>query len=276
MDRGDSLMEAADPGDRFWGHAEIGVELRDQMAPAASEFLRKPRPIDIIWSLPKYPPEMEQTRGSGRGGRQSFRDYVFYDVKPGGPVIGGAGMRCEEPRQSAIEILQSKSAIRKQVHRRGHEHLCADWGEANHHKIPRSESLPDVMAMLQSGDPCASVLGRSLRVRRVDDSMRRSSEVQHDRDFQRRQVPLMQRPGQEALAREVTQDVIAEARCGRPLRSAPAAEIGCMAADLDTGTQSERRKFRRSCLSFLESRSNRLTTSLASEASFGPFPPRCS
>ena len=40
--------------------------------------------------------------------------------------------------------------------------------------------------------------------------------------------------------------------------------------------QSERRKFRRSCLSLLESRSNRPTTSLASDADFGPFPPRCS
>jgi hypothetical protein len=43
MEPGDSQVEAADPGDRFRSHPEISVELRDQMAPAASEFLRKPR-----------------------------------------------------------------------------------------------------------------------------------------------------------------------------------------------------------------------------------------
>jgi hypothetical protein len=32
------------------------VELRDQMSPAASEFLRKPRQIDMIWRLLEYPP----------------------------------------------------------------------------------------------------------------------------------------------------------------------------------------------------------------------------
>jgi hypothetical protein len=56
MDRCDSRMEAADPGDRFWSHAEIFVELRDQIAPAASEFLRKPCQIDLIRRLLEYPP----------------------------------------------------------------------------------------------------------------------------------------------------------------------------------------------------------------------------
>jgi hypothetical protein len=56
MGRCDSQMEAADPGNHFGSHAEIFVELRDQMAPAASEFLRKPCQIDMIWSLLQYPP----------------------------------------------------------------------------------------------------------------------------------------------------------------------------------------------------------------------------
>ena len=88
--------------------------------------------------------------------------------------------------------------------------------------------------MLQSDDPCVSVLGCALRVRWVDDSMR-SSEVQHDRDFTEWEMPLMQRTGQEALTREVTKDVIAEARFGRPLCSPPATEIRSVTGDFDTG-----------------------------------------
>jgi hypothetical protein len=45
----------------------------------------------------------------------------------------------------------------------------------------------------------------------------------------------MQRLGQEALAREVTKDVIAEARLGRPLCSPPAAEIRSVIGEFDTG-----------------------------------------
>jgi hypothetical protein len=44
--------------------------------------------------------------------------------------------------------------------------------------------------------------------------------------------PLMQRPGQEALTREVTKDVIAEAWFGRPLCSPPATEIRSVTGDL--------------------------------------------
>jgi len=45
----------------------------------------------------------------------------------------------------------------------------------------------------------------------------------------------MQRPGQEALTREVTKDVIAEARFGGPVRSLPAAEIGSVPGDFNRG-----------------------------------------
>jgi hypothetical protein len=45
----------------------------------------------------------------------------------------------------------------------------------------------------------------------------------------------MQRPGQEALTREVTKDVIAEARFGRPLCSPPATEIRSVAGELRYG-----------------------------------------
>jgi hypothetical protein len=48
MDRRESQMEAADPRNDFGSHAEIFVELRDQMAPIASEVLRKPSQIDMI------------------------------------------------------------------------------------------------------------------------------------------------------------------------------------------------------------------------------------
>jgi len=210
------------------------VELRDQVAPAASELLRKPCQIDMIWTFPEYPPCVEQTRRRGRRSRQSFSDYVFYDVKLTGPVVCGLSLRCEEPRKSTIDILQRKNAIRKQVHRRAQKHLCADWSEPNHHKISRSEARTDMMAMLQRDDPRFSVLGCSLRVRWVDDSMG-SSEVQHDRDFKCWEMPLVQWPGQEALSREVTMDVITEARRGRPLCSPPATEIRSVAADLDPG-----------------------------------------
>ena len=88
----------------------------------------------------------------------------------------------EESREPTIYILQRKSTIREQVHGRPQEHLCADWSEADHHKIPSSEDLTDLMAMLQSDDPCGCLLGGAIRVRWFDDSMR-SSEVQHDRDF---------------------------------------------------------------------------------------------
>ena len=88
------------------------------------------------------------------------------------------------------------------------------------------------MAMLESDDPRASVLGAACRVRWVDDPMR-CSEVQNNRDFKRGQVPFVQRPGQEALAREVTVYVIAKARIGRPLRSPPATEIRFVAGDFD-------------------------------------------
>ena len=148
-------------------------------------------------SLPGAMPAVEQTRRRGRRGRQSFSDYVFYDVKPGRPVVCGLRMACEEPRKSTIEILQCQNTIRKQVHRRAQKHLRADWSQANHHKIPSSEGLMDMMAMLQSDDPCVSVLGCSLPVRWVNDGMRRS-EVQHDRDFKPWEVPLMQWLGQEA------------------------------------------------------------------------------
>src|SRR5262249_51107552 len=125
---------------------------------------------------------MEQSRRRGRRGRQSCSYYVFDDVKPSCPVVCGLGMAREEPRKSTIDILQGKSTIRKQVHGRPQKHLCADWSEANHHKVPSSEGLTDLLAMLESRDPCFSVLGCALRVRWVDDSMR-SSEVQHDCDF---------------------------------------------------------------------------------------------
>ena len=45
----------------------------------------------------------------------------------------------------------------------------------------------------------------------------------------------MQQPGQEALTREVTKDVITEARFGRPLCSPPATEIRLVTGDFDTG-----------------------------------------
>ena len=92
----------------------------------------------------------------------------------------------------------------------------------------------NTMAVLQSDDPCAFVLGRSLRVRWVDDSMGRG-EVQHDRDFKRWEMPLMQWRRQEAITRQITKNVIAESRLGRTLRSPPAAQIRSMAADFDTG-----------------------------------------
>ncbi len=43
----------------------------------------------------------------------------------------------------------------------------------------------------------------------------------------------MQRPGQEALTREVTKDVIAEERFGRPLCRPPATEIRSVTGDVD-------------------------------------------
>jgi len=88
--------------------------------------------------------------------------------------------------------------------------------------------------MLQSDDPCVSELGCALGIRWVDDSMR-SSEVQHDRDLTQWEVALVQRPGQEALAREVTKDVIAQARFGKPLCSPPATEIRSVIGDFETG-----------------------------------------
>ncbi len=45
----------------------------------------------------------------------------------------------------------------------------------------------------------------------------------------------MQWPGQEALTCEVTNDVIAEARCSRTLCSPPATQIRSMGGDFDTG-----------------------------------------
>src|SRR5215831_19400051 len=115
---------------------------------------------------------MEQARRRGRRGRQSCSDYVFHHVKPSCPVVGGLGMARENPRESTIDIRQCKSSIRKQVHWRSQKHLCADWSETNHHKVPSSEGLTDLMAMLESDDPCVSVLGCALGVRWVDDSMR--------------------------------------------------------------------------------------------------------
>src|SRR5215470_3537315 len=125
---------------------------------------------------------MEQSRRRGRRGRQSSSDYVFHDVKSSCPVACGFSSAREEPRKSTIDILQCKNTIREQVHRRPKNHMCADWSDANHHKVPSSEGLTDLMAVLQSDDPCVSVLGCAHVVRRVDDSMR-SSEVQHDHDF---------------------------------------------------------------------------------------------
>src|SRR5215467_751621 len=125
---------------------------------------------------------MEQTCRRGRRGRQACSDYVFDDVKPSCPVVCGLRMAREEPRKSTIDILHRKTTVGEHVHGRPEKHLCADWSEADHHKVPSSEGLTDLMAMLQSDDPCVSVLGCALRVRWVDDSMR-SSEVQHDRHF---------------------------------------------------------------------------------------------
>src|SRR4029453_1144419 len=99
MDRRDSQMEAADPGDHFGSHAEIFMELHDQMAPAASEFLRKPRQIDMIRRLLEYPPCLEQARWRGRCRCQSRSDCVFDDVKPRCPVGCGLRMTHEESRK---------------------------------------------------------------------------------------------------------------------------------------------------------------------------------
>ena len=206
------------------------------MAPAASEFLRKPRQIDMIRGLLEYPPGVEQTRRRGRRRRQSRGDQVFDGVKSSCPIVRGIRMAREEARKSTIDILQLKSTIRKEVHRRPQNHLCADWSETNHHKVPISESFTDLMAMLRSHNPCVPVLGGALRVRWVNDSMR-STEVQHDRDFTSWEVPFLQRVGQEALTGEVTKDVIAVARFGRPLGSPPAAEVRSVSGDFDTHCQ---------------------------------------
>src|SRR5215472_7854137 len=128
---------------------------------------------------------MEQTRRRLVRGGQSCGDQVFDHVKPRCPVVCGLRMAREELRKSTIDILQCKSTVRKQVHGNPQKHLRADRSEANHHKVPSSEGLTDLMAMLQSHDPCLSVLSGALsvlRVRCIDDSMR-SPEVQHDRDF---------------------------------------------------------------------------------------------
>ena len=61
----------------------------------------------------------------------------------------------------------------------------------------------------------------------------RRGEVQHNRDFKQREVPLPQRRGQEALARDVTVDVVTQLRMGRSLRSLPATELGRVAGDFD-------------------------------------------
>ena len=45
----------------------------------------------------------------------------------------------------------------------------------------------------------------------------------------------MQRTGQEALTREITKNVISEARFGRLLCSTPAAQIRPVSGDFDTG-----------------------------------------
>jgi hypothetical protein len=87
--------------------------------------------------------------------------------------------------------------------------------------------------MLQSDDPGACVLGCARRVGRIDDSVR-SGEVQQDRDLAWREVPLAQWPGQEAPAREVTQDVLTKARFRRPLRRLPATEIRLVSAPFDS------------------------------------------
>src|ERR1700677_1190774 len=182
MDRCDRHMESTDSGDHLGSHAEIFVELRDQVAPAASEVLRKPCQIDMIRKLLEYPPRMEQTRRRCRRGRQSCSDYVFDDVEPVCPVVCGLCMAREQTRKSTINSLQRKDTIRKQVHWRPQKRQCADRSEANHHKVSGAECLTNLMAMLQSDDPRVSVLGRALGVRGVDDSMRRG-EVQDDRDF---------------------------------------------------------------------------------------------
>ena len=91
-----------------------------------------------------------------------------------------------------------------------------------------------MMAMLQGDDPGVSVFDFSCRVRRVEEAMRRS-EVQHDRDFKSWEVTLMQWCRQQALTRKITNDVITQARFGRPPCSPPAAEIGAMAADFEMG-----------------------------------------
>jgi hypothetical protein len=45
----------------------------------------------------------------------------------------------------------------------------------------------------------------------------------------------MQRPGQEPLTREVTKDVITEARFSKPMCSPPAPQIRPVTGDFDTG-----------------------------------------
>src|SRR5215469_11015032 len=148
MNRCDSQMEAPDPGDRFRRHAEIGVELRDQMAPAAPEFRGKPRQIEMIRGLPEYPPEMEQARWRSKRGCQPFRDDVFYDVKPSCPAGRSLRMSREGTRKSSIDLLQCESTVRQQVHRRSQKHLCADWSQPNNHKVPGSECLANLMPVL--------------------------------------------------------------------------------------------------------------------------------
>ncbi len=47
MDRGEGQMEGANPGDHFGSHAERLMERHDEMAPAPSEFLRKPYRLNV-------------------------------------------------------------------------------------------------------------------------------------------------------------------------------------------------------------------------------------
>ena len=105
MDRCEGQVEAAEPGDHFGSHAEIFVELCDEMPPAASEFHRKTRQIDMIRRILEYPPRVEQAGWRRRRGRQSCSEYVLDDVKAGCPIMCDLRTVREEARKSTVDVF---------------------------------------------------------------------------------------------------------------------------------------------------------------------------
>src|SRR5262249_43618482 len=114
--------------------------------------------------------------------------------------------------------------IRERVHRELEEQMRAQRREPDDHEAPLSDRLAQLIAGLQTGHPRVIQPLRPAAEPGINSGVR-STEVQNQRYFSRRQQPLPRRPHQRGRSREIAMHVRTKARVGSTFNLVPSPEL---------------------------------------------------